>query len=160
MIPEPSLLMIAPMADDLDLARLPWSEAAAEHISVNPAKFKNLEMVEVIFDAMTFLVSRLTVSETHQHLVAKKCKPLSCAPPDVGESAIGVALGENLASAGNLPEVNRRLLLLGKWIGEGLNATAAAWLPSRRLTNFSQYARAVDQYVSDGRFPAFFQTSI
>lgn len=159
MIPEPPLLIIAPMADDLDLVRLPWPEAAAENISVNPAKFKNLEMVEVIFDAMTFLVSRLTALETHQHLAAEKCTPLSCTPPSAGKPAIGVALGENLTSAGHLPEVNSRLLLLGKWIGEGLNATEAAWLPSRRLTDFSQYARAVDQYVSDRCFPTFFQTS-
>ena len=159
MIPEPPLLIIAPMADDLDLAALPWCETAAENISVNHAKFKNLEMVEVIVDAMPFILSRLTAAETSQQFTAEKCEPLFCDLPSSEESAIRIAIGDNLASAKHLPEVNRRLLLLGNWIGDSLAATAAAWMPSRTLTNFTYYAKTVGEYLTDGPFPSLFQIS-
>lgn len=158
MIPEPPLLIIAPLADDLDLAHLPWCEEAAVKIAVNRAKFRNLEMVEVIVHAMPFLLSRLTALETGQQITAGRCEPLACDLPSAGESAIGIALGDNLTSAKHLPEVNGRLLLLGKWIGESLAATTVGWLPSRRLISFASYAEGVDQYLADGRFPSFFQT--
>ncbi len=159
MNPDPPLLIIAPMADACNLARLPWCEAAREKISVNRAKFENLDMVEVIVDAMPFLLSRLTAAETAQQLAATKNEPHFCDLPTPIHSAIGITLRDNLTSARQLPEVNQRLLLLGKWIGESLNATATAWMPSRKMVHFTDFDEIVRQYLADGHFPALFQTS-
>jgi hypothetical protein len=129
MNPEPPLLIIAPLTDDFDLAQMLWCEAARERISVNHAKFKNLEMVEVIVDAMPFLLSRLTASETSQKFATTKYPAPFRDLPSPGGSAIGIDLGDNLTSARHLPDINRRLLLLGQWIGGSLKASAAAWMP-------------------------------
>lgn len=129
-------------------------------MSVNRAKFKNLEMAEVIVDAMTFQILRLTAAEARRKLTAEKSELIFCDLPSSAETVIGVAPGANLSSARHIPEVNRRLLLLGKWIGESLAATAAAWMPSRRVVNFSGFHHAVDQYRAGGPFPALFRTSV
>jgi len=159
MNPEPPLLIIAPLTDDFDLAQMLWCEAASERISVNHAKFKNLEMVEVIVDAMPFLLSRLTAAETSQRFAAAKDQVPFRDLPSPGDSAIGIEPGDNLTSARHLPEINRLLLLLGQWIGEGLKASAAAWMPSRQVTNIANYDEIVRKYLTGGRFPTLFQTS-
>ncbi|MEO9600745.1 hypothetical protein [Parasphingorhabdus sp.] len=156
---EPPLLIIAPMASDFDLAQLPWAEATGEKISANLSKFKEFEMVEVIVDAMPFLLSRHTPTEIDQRLKAEKCDLLFCDHPSSDESAIGIAVRDNLSSAKHLLEVNRRLLSLAKWIGARLDATSAAWMPSRRLASFSYFQESVSQYLADGPFPTLFQTS-
>lgn len=159
MKPEPSLLIIASMPDELDLAQLPLRDEASAEISVNRAKFKDMEMAEVIVDAMPFLLTRLTAAETGQQIAAMNDATISRDRPSATESAIGVALGDNLTSARHLTEVNRRLLLLGKWIGEGLKASGAAWMPSRRLVPFADYDKIVCRYMADGAFPVSFLTS-
>ncbi|MEH6827428.1 hypothetical protein [Parasphingorhabdus sp.] len=159
MNPEPPLLIIAPLTDGFDLAQLPWCEAARERISVNHAKFKNMEMVEVIVDAMPFLLSRLTAAETSQRFATARDQAPYRDLPSPGDSAIGIQLGDNLASARHLTDINRRLLLLGQWIGESLKASAAAWMPSRQVANIANYDEIVRQYLAGGRFPALFQTA-
>jgi hypothetical protein len=159
MNPEPALLIIAPLTDDFDLAQMLWCEAARERISVNHAKFKNLEMVEVIVDAMPFLLSRLTASETSQKFATTKYPAPFRDLPSPGDSAIGIDLGDNLTSARHLPDINRRLLLLGQWIGGSLKASAAAWMPSRQVANIADYNEIVRQYLAGGPFPTLFQTS-
>jgi hypothetical protein len=159
MNPEPPLLIIAPLTDGFDLAQLPWCEAARERISVNHAKFKNMAMVEVIVDAMPFLLSRLTAAETSQRFAVAKDQASFRNLPSPAESAIGIELGDNLTSARHLPDINRRLLLLGQWIGESLKASAAAWMPSRQVANIANYDEIVRQYLAGDRFPALFQTA-
>lgn len=159
MIPEPPLLIISPTADEYDLSQLPLSEAAKDNISVNSAKFKELELVEVIVDAMPFLLSRFTAPETAQQFADERYERLFCDHPSPKDSGIGIAPRDNITSAKHMLEVNHRLLLLGKWIGESLNATAAVWIPSRRLASFAYYLDSVEQYLSGGPFPALFQTS-
>jgi len=151
--PEPSLLIIARLADDFDLTDLPWSETASAKISINRAKFKNLEMVEVIVDAMPFQLSRLTAAETSQRIAAMKDQWLSTDTLSPADSAIGVALTGNLTGARHLPQVNQRLLLLGKWIGESLDASAAAWMPSQTILSFVNFREAVEKYPAGGALP-------
>lgn len=129
-------------------------------MSVNRAKFKNLEMIEVIVDAMSFHLSRLTAAEVRRKLTAEKYDFILSDLPSSGESAIGVAPGDNLTSDRHIPEVDQRLLLLGKWIGESLSATGAAWMPSRRMVKFSWFNQAVAEYCAGGPFPALFRTSV
>jgi hypothetical protein len=157
--PDPPLLIISQIADDFDLARLPWCDAARKKVSVNQAKFTNLEMAEVIVDAMPFLLTRLTADETGELLTASQCDLLFCDRLPSGKSAIGVAPGDNLAGAAHIPEVHRRLLLLGKWIGESLAATTTAWLPARKLSSFAWFDNAVHQYLAEHRFPSPFHVS-
>ena len=159
MNPEPPLLIIAPVADDFDLAQLPWSEAASARISVNSAKFDELEMLEVIVDGMPFLLSSFTATETRSRFATEKFEPLFSCLPSSEDSAIGVSLRDTLTSARHLPEINHRLLLLGKWIGESLGATAAAWIPSGKLASFAYFEEAVGEYLEGGPFPTLFQTS-
>lgn len=159
MNPEPPLLIIARLANAFDLAQLPWCEAARERISVNHAKFKNLEMLEVIVDAMPFVLSRLTAAETSQRFAAARDQAPFRDLPSPGDSAIGIELGDNLTSARHLLEINRRLLLLGQWIGESLKASAAAWMPSRQVANIANYDQMVRQYLAGSPFPTLFQTS-
>ena len=160
MNPEPPLLIIAPLANTLDLTQVPWCDAAKDKISVNRDKFQNMEMAEVIVDAMPFLLTRLSATETSQIFNSGKYDQLLCALPPATHSAIGVAPGDNLASARHLSEINRRLLLLGQWIGESLGATTAAWMPSRRLTSFAWFDQAVRRYLADDRIPFLFQTAV
>ena len=150
---QPPLLIVAPLADDLDLARLLWCDAARGNVTVNRAKFKNLDMVEVIVDAMPFLLTRLTEEETSGKLSAGTCNLPFGDQPFSGGSAIGIAPGANLACASHVPETHRRLLLLGRSIGQGLEATAAAWMPARTLGSFAWFVDTVDQYLADDRFP-------
>jgi len=156
---QPPLLIIAPLADDFDLTRLPWRGAAREKVSVNHAKFPNLEMAEVIVDAMPFLLTRLTAEESREKLASATAGLPVRSIPSSGESAIGVAPGANLACARHLGEIHRRLLLLGKWIGESLDATAAAWMPAEKLCRFAEFDDMVDQYLAEGRFPCPFHIS-
>jgi hypothetical protein len=158
--PEPPLLIVAPLTDDFTLTQMPWCEAARTNISVNRAKFKNLEMVEVIVDAMPFRLSRLTAAEARRQLTAETSALTFGDLPAAAKSIIGVAPGDNVTSARHIPEVNRRLLSLGKWVGQSLAATGAAWMPSRRLVNFSTFHHAVDQYLAGGPFPTLFRTSV
>ena len=160
----PPLLIIAPHAYDADLADLRWCEAASGKVRVNAAKFRNLEMVEVIVDSMPFLLTPLTADETGKTLNAGTCDPLTCDPlmcdlPLSGESAIGVTPRANVASAAPIPEVHRRLLLLGQWIGQSLDATAAVWMPARRLSSFAWFDNAVSDYLARGRLPLPFHVS-
>lgn len=148
---DPPLLIIAPTADTCDMAHLPWCAAAKDKISVNHAKFKNLEMVEVIVDAMPFLLSRLTASEVAQLFAATNEEPHVSSLPSPLYSAVGVALRDNLTSARHLPEVSQRLLLLGRWIGESLDATAAAWMPSRKIVDFANFDEIIRQFQADDR---------
>ncbi len=159
MNPDPPLLIIAPVADDSHLADAPWSDAARERISVNHTKFNELEMLEVIVDGMSFLLSRLTAAETGQRFAADRFEYLFSGPPSAEESAIGVAPRDILASARHLPEINHRMLMLGQWIGESLSATAAAWMPSRRLVSFAYFDETVREYLAGGPFPTLLQTS-
>ena len=159
MNPEPPLLIIAPLADGFDLAHLPWSEAARERISVNSVKFGELEMLEVIVDGMSFLLSRLSTAETGQRFAEERFEQLFYGLPSSGESAVAVAPRDNLTSARHLPEINHRMLLLGQWIGESLAATAAAWMPSRSLASFAYFDETVARYLAGSPFPALFQTS-
>jgi len=69
------------------------------------------------------------------------------------DSAIGVALTGNLTGARHLPQVNQRLLLLGKWIGESLDANAAAWMPSQTILSFVNFREAVEKYPAGGPMP-------
>ncbi|MFK7841752.1 MAG: hypothetical protein AB8B54_05760 [Sphingorhabdus sp.] len=159
MIPEPPLLIIAPTADEFDLSHLPLGDVANDNISVNCAKFQEMDLVEVIVDAMPFLLSRFTAPETVQKIAIEKCERLFCDPPSPNDCGIGIAPRDNISSAKHMLQVNHRLLLLGKWIGESLGATAAAWMPSRRLANFQYFTESVEEYLVDGSFPALFQTS-
>ncbi len=156
---EPPLLIIAPVADDFDLADVPWSDAARERISVNTAKFNELEMLEVIVDGMPFLLSRFTAAETGQRFAAEKFEQLFSDGPSSEDSSIGVTPRDILASARHLPEINRRMLSLGQWIGKCLTATAAAWMPSRKIASFAYFDETVGEYLADGPFPTLFQTS-
>lgn len=156
---EPPLLIIAPVADDFDLADVPWSDAARERISVNSAKFNELEMLEVIVDGMPFLLSRFTAAETSQRFAAEKFEQLFSGVPSSEDSSIGVAPRNILTSARHLPEINHRMLSLGQWIGKSLAATAAAWMPSRRLASFVYFDEIVEEYLAGGPFPTLFQTS-
>lgn len=156
---EPPLLIIASLAGDFNLAHLPWPEAASGKITVNDAKFNELDMLEVILDGMPFLLSHYTADETAQRFAAQKFDPLFTGLPTPDESSIGVAPRDILTSAKHLPEINHRILLLGKWIGEAVDATAAAWTPSRRITNFLYFDETVGIYFDGGPFPALFQTS-
>ncbi|VWX56926.1 hypothetical protein [Sphingorhabdus sp. 109] len=160
MIPDPPLLIIAPVADDTDLTQLPWCEAARERLSVNRSKFENLEMAEVVFDAMTFLVSRQTAAETGRLLAGKGSASPQGNPPCPDTPSLGIALSDILESARHLPAVNHRLLLLGKWIGESVSANAAAWLPSGGLSDFPDYCTSVERLLAGGPFPTAFQTWI
>lgn len=117
---------------------------------VNRAKFENFEMVEVIVDAMSFLLSRLTPAETKQLIRAINDPAHAAEALSPNDSAIGVALTENLSSAMYVPEVHQRLLLLGKWIGESLNANAAAWMPSQRIMSFAKFDAKVAEYLDRG----------
>jgi hypothetical protein len=159
LITEPPLLIIAAMADDLDLAQLPWCAPAVEKISVNQDKFKDLEMVEIIIDAMPFILSRLTAGETRRQMTTMRSEQQFPDIPSGEQSAIGVAPGEIVASARHLPEVNRRLLLLGKWIGQSLDATAAVWKPSRTWIGFANFSEAVARCLTGSPVPPPFQTS-
>tara|TARA_R110000796_G_scaffold14011_14_gene45548 strand:+ start:25312 stop:26073 length:762 start_codon:yes stop_codon:yes gene_type:complete len=156
---EPPLLIIASLGGDFDLAHFRWPEAAGGKITVNDAKFSELDMVEVIMDGMPFLLSHYTAAETGQRFAAQTFDPLFTDLPTPDESFIGVAPRDILTSARHLPEVNQRILLLGKWIGEAVEATAAAWTPSRRITNFRYFEETVGEYLAGGPFPTLFQTS-
>lgn len=156
---QPPLLIIAPLADDFDLAQLPWCDAASAKVSVNRAKFTDLEMLEVIVDAMPFLLTRLTAEEAGDKLAAEALDQRAGDLAVSGGSAIGVALDVNLACASHLPEIHRRLLLLGRWIGESLDATAAAWTPAGKLCRFAWFDDRVEQYLAEGRFPSPFHIS-
>ena len=160
MYPQPPLLIIAQIADDFDLAHLPWCDAARKKVSVNRAKFRNLELAEVIVDAMPFRLTRLTADETGELLTTNPCELLFRDRPPSGKSAIGVAPGDNLAGAAYIPEVHRRLLLLGRWIGDSVAATATAWMPSRKLSSFAWYDNAVHQYLAENRFPSPLHVSV
>ena len=157
MNPDPLLLIIAPIANGVDWQDLLRSKAPHEKILINNAKFNQLEMLEVIVDAMPFLLSRVTASETPQHGVADKFDRLFAAPPTAADSAIGIAPGDMLSSAVHLPEINHRMLMLGKWIGTSLDATSAAWVPSRTLASFTYFAETVDEYLNGGPLPILFQ---
>lgn len=159
MYPQPPLLILSQITDDFDLAQLPWCESARDKVTLNRAKFRNLEMVEIIVDAMPFVLTRRTADETREILTGGPFDLLFCDLPPPENSAIGVAPGDNLADATRIPEVHQRLLLLGKWIGESLNATAAAWMPAWKLASFAWFTNAVDQYLADGRFPLPFHIS-
>ncbi|WP_373491876.1 hypothetical protein [Parasphingorhabdus sp.] len=152
-------MIIDPTAEACDLARLPFCEAAKGRISVNQAKFTDLENVEVIVDAMPFLLSRLTAAETIQRLAARKDEPHLSDVLLPMNSAIGVAPRDNLTSARHLSEVNQHLLLLGSWIGESVDATAAAWLPARTILPFAEFDQLARHYLENGLFPTSFQTS-
>lgn len=156
---EPPLLIIGKFPEDLELARLKWPEEARENIGFNSAKFSELELSEVIFDGMPFLLTRLSESETGSRFAADRFDSLFCDLPSSKHSAIGVRPGNHLAGAAKLPEVNRRLLQLGRWIGRGLDADFAAWSPSRRLASFSFYDEIVTRYVDDGPLPILLQAS-
>jgi hypothetical protein len=157
--PEPPLLIIAPIASDIDLTRFPWCPAARHKVCVNRAKFRNLEMMEVLVDAMPFLLTRLTAAETSERLAAGTCDLLSCDLPGSGEGAIAIAPSDTLASDRHVPEVHRRLLMLGQWIGESLDATTAAWMPARKLTRFAWFDNVVRQYLAGRGFPSLFHIS-
>ena len=156
---EPPLLIIAHIADGFDLALLPWPETAKARISVNSAKFGEIDMLEIIFDSMPFLLSRFTATETKRQFMDEKFEPLFCGLPAAHDSAIAIAPRDILASARHLPEINHRMLLLGKWIGESLAATAAAWMPSRRLASFAYFDEVVSHYLAGGPFPIALQSS-
>ncbi|MEH6662891.1 MAG: hypothetical protein V7679_14680, partial [Parasphingorhabdus sp.] len=158
--PEPPLLIIAPVADEFVLTQAPWCKAANTKMVVNRAKFTNLEMAEVIVDAMPFRLSRLTAAEAGRKLTPDTSGLTFEDLASSADTVISVAPGDSLTSARHIPEVNRRLLSLGKWIGESLAATAAAWIPSRRLVNFSTFDHAVDQYLAGGPFPTLLRTSV
>ncbi|WP_417612018.1 hypothetical protein [Parasphingorhabdus sp.] len=147
MTPDPPLYIIASVPDSFELAHLPWREALAGKIIINRAKFENFEMVEVIVDAMPFLLSRLNPAETAQMIrqINDRARIADTLPPDA--SSVGVALTENLSSAIYVPEVHQRLLLLGKWIGESLNASAAVWMPSQKIMSFAKFHATVAEYL-------------
>ncbi len=150
MTPDPLLYIIASVADGFELAHFPWSDAANAKISINRAKFENLEMVEVIIDAMPFLLARLTPVETRQLVFAIDDQALAAETLSPNDSAISVAFSENLSSAKHLPEVNQRLLLLGLWIGDSLDASAAVWMPSRTIMRFANFRGTMAKYPDQG----------
>ncbi len=156
---EPPLLIIASLPGDFDLAHLSWPEAANGKITVNDAKFDDLDMVEVIVDGMPFLLNHYTADETAQRFATQKFDRLFTGLPTSGESSIGLAVRNILTSAKHLPAINHRILLLGQWIGEAIEATAAAWTPSGRITNFRYFDEITGEYLAGGPFPALFQTS-
>lgn len=160
MYPQPPLLILAPLADEFDLAQLPWCDAAQKTVTVNQAKFTNLDMVEVIVDAMPFLLTRLTEEETSAALTLEPSDLPIRDFPSPGLSAIGVAPGANLVCARHVPESHRRLLSLGRWIGQSLNAAVAAWMPSGKLEGFASYGDMVERYLSEGRFPVPFHIAV
>ena len=157
MNPEPLLLIIAPIADGSDWQDLLRSKAASEQISINSAKFDQLEMLEVIVDGMPFLLSRFTASETRQRCETGRFERLFTDLPTANDSAIGIAPRDILSNAMHLPAINQRILMLGKWIGKSLAATSAAWVPSSRLTGFSYFAETVSEYLAGGPLPILFQ---
>ncbi|WP_417594189.1 hypothetical protein [Parasphingorhabdus sp.] len=157
MNPEPLLLIIAPIADGGDWQDLLQSKAAGEQISINSAKFDQLEMLEIIVDGMPFLLSRSTASETRQRCAPERFERLFADLPSPNDSAIGIAPGDILSNAMHLPEINRRMLMLGKWIGINLNATSAAWVPSSTLSGFSYFVETVSEYLAGGPLPILFQ---
>ncbi|WP_417621686.1 hypothetical protein [Parasphingorhabdus sp.] len=159
MIFEPPLLILTQFPGKFDLMRLPWSQEAKARILFNSAKFEDLELAEVVIDGMTFFLSSLAPSEITQRFATERFERLCCSPPSPDDSAIGIGTRDNVSSAKHLPEVNHRLLLLGKWIGESLAATAAAWLPSRKLIGFAYFDEVAGQYLAGGPFPGLFQTS-
>lgn len=159
MISAPPLLIISRLAADFDLVRLPWPEAADGRISVSRSKFADLDMIEVIIDGMAFLLCRFTPTETRSRFRIEKFEQLFTGLPSTRDCAIGVAARNIVASARHLPEINRRMLLLGKWVGESLAASAAAWTPSRRIASFRYFQESVDAYLAGGPFPALFQTA-
>ncbi|ASK87737.1 hypothetical protein [Sphingorhabdus sp. SMR4y] len=157
---EPPLWIIAPLPEDLVLWQLPWCEAAEGKISVNRSKFTNLEMAEVIVDAMPLCLSRLTATEVGRKLTAGKIETFLCDLPSSSEEAIGITPGDNLASARHIHEINRRLLLLGQLVGESLSATRTVWLPSGKLVDFPWFRQAAGQYIGGGAFPALLRTTV
>ncbi len=159
MYPQPPLLIVVPKACHMDLANLRWCGAARGKVSVNPARFRDLEMVEVIVDAMPFVLTPLTPEETGRKLTARTCDLLFCDLPSASESAIGIAPGEHVAGAAQIEEVHSRLLMLGQWIGKSLEATAAAWMPARILGSFAWFEDAVSEYLVRGRFPSRFHVA-
>ena len=156
---EPPLLVIAPIRDGFDLAHMPWSETAKERISVNSAKFDGLDMIEIIFDSMPFLLTFHTATETKKRFSDERFEALFCGPPTSYESAIAITPRDILTSGRHLPEVNHRTLLLGKWVGDSLSAISAAWIPSRRIASFAFFREVVADYLTGGPFPVTFQTS-
>ncbi|NVD27690.1 hypothetical protein HUO14_07215 [Parasphingorhabdus flavimaris] len=157
MISDPALLIVAPMMNGFDLAHFPWPRAAGDRLLVNGAKFDDLDMLEVIVDGMPFLLSRLSAEETRQKFADESFRPLSGDLPYPDGSAIGIGPRDIVTSARHLPEINCRLLMLGKWIGTILAATAAAWGPSGGLVHFADYDKAVSDYLAGGPFPPDFQ---
>jgi len=158
--PEPPLFVIAPVQDGVDLKQLPWCPAARDRIFVNHAKFENLELAEVLVDAMPFLLSRLTATEMRQQNPALQDDLLSGAQLSSADHTIGVAPGDNLTSARHLPEIIGRLLLLGLWIGESLDAKAAAWPPSGKVASFAGFGESVHHYLAGGPLPALCQPAL
>ena len=141
MNPEPALLVIAPLAEGFDLTHFPWSQAATERISVNSAKFSELDMLEVIVDGMPFLLSRFT----------------TVAIDEIShQSAIGVTPRGILTSGQHLPEIIHRILLLGKWIGDSLAATTVALMPSGDIVSFEYFDEVVKDYLTGKPLPSSF----
>ena len=156
---EPALLIFAPIADGFDLAHLSWCEAARERILINHAKFTDLDMDEVIIDGMPFLLSRFTAEETGHRFAKENFEKLADGLSTSNDSAIGVTPGEILTSGQHLPEVIQRILILGRWIGDSLAATAVAWIPSGALVGFECFEEAVGEYLAGKPLPSKFQTA-
>ena len=156
---EAPLFIIAPIPDVFDWTKFPWSGTAKNRISVNNAKFNEMDMLEIIVDGMPFLLSRFLAAETNKRFADERFEQLFSGPPATQESAIAIAPRDIVTTARHLPEVNRRILQLGKWIGESLAATAAAWIPSRKIASFAYFDEVVTEYLSGGPLPVAFQAS-
>jgi hypothetical protein len=152
--PEPALLIVAPVADGFDLAHIPWSRTARERISVNNDKFSELDMLEIIVDGMPFLLSHFATEETGQIFARKNFKKPSADVRISHQSAIGVTPRDILTSGQHLPEIIHRILLLGKWIGDSLAATAVILVPSSELVSFEYFDEAVKEYFEGRPLPS------
>ncbi len=159
MIFEPPLLIIADIPAGFDLMQLSWPAEAQDRISINPAKFSDVEMAEIVIDGLTFCLARFAAAETVQRSGTGRFEHLFCGPPSPDDSAIGIGMRDVVSSARHLPMANHRLLQLGKWIGESLAAAAAAWLPSGKLASFAYFQEVTNLYLAGGPFPGLFQTS-
>ena len=153
-------MILAKLPNDFDFATLSLNGAIHKDVIANHKKYKGHEIAEFILDGMAFELTLWNIQETRQFFDKHGFNTLFCEQPGSQLSAIRIAPGDNIVSGRHLSAVNQRLLQLGMFVGMNLDATLAAWSPSKAVTSFEYYCETVQQYCDGGPFPALIQNSI
>lgn len=157
---NPPLLLIVPVADTFRLSDLILPEEITARVTLNHAKYADLDMLEAIVGGMSFTLTHHVKQDAFQNFSTQKLNHIFCNAPEQQMPAIGVALSDHIANAKHDSTVNRTFLELARIIGEALNATSVIWQPAKLHIGFEYFVEASDQYITGGPFPVLIQIAI